>query len=99
MLEAQASGLPVIAVAAGGPAELIEDGRSGVLCRPRIDELASAVTALAGSPAARQRLARGGLRAVAGRSWETSLARLGTGWHGALALTARRADVAAAPPA
>ena len=29
VLEAQASGLPVVAVAAGGPAELVEDGRSG----------------------------------------------------------------------
>ncbi len=99
VLEAQASGLPVVAVAAGGPAELIEHGRSGVLCRPQIDDLASAVTALAGSPAARQRLARGGLLAVADRSWEASLARLGRGWDGALALEARHADVAAAPPA
>ena len=32
VLEAQASGLPVVAVAAGGLAELIEDARSGVLC-------------------------------------------------------------------
>ncbi|MGZ8647932.1 MAG: glycosyltransferase, partial [Solirubrobacteraceae bacterium] len=99
VLEAQASGLPVVAIAAGGPAELVEDGRSGVLCPPRIDELASAVTRLAASPAARRRLARGGLVAVADRSWEASLARLGAGWHGALVVTPQRADVAATRPA
>jgi glycosyltransferase involved in cell wall biosynthesis/predicted metal-dependent phosphoesterase TrpH len=95
ILEAQASGLPVVAVAAGGPAELVADGRSGVLCPPRAEALASAVTALASSRPVRDRLARGGLAAVADRSWDASLARLAAGWHRALASEADAVAAAA----
>ena len=84
VLEAQASGLPVVAAAAGGPAELIEDGRSGLLCPPRAEALGGAVAGLAGSRAMRERLARGGLAAVRDRTWEASLARLADGWRRAL---------------
>ena len=99
ILEAQASGLPVVAVAAGGPAELIADGRSGVLCPPSVDALAGALAKLAGSRAARERLARGGLAAVADRSWEASLARLAAGWQRALAVRAQPTPAVAVPPA
>jgi glycosyltransferase involved in cell wall biosynthesis len=74
----------VVAVAAGGPAELIADGRSGVLCPARVEALASAVASLGASRAARERLARGGFAAVADRSWDASLARLAAGWRRAL---------------
>jgi glycosyltransferase involved in cell wall biosynthesis len=85
ILEAQASGLPVVAVAEGGPTELISDGRSGVLCPPDAEALASAVCGLAGSRGARDRLARGGLAAVSERTWDAALGRLAAGWHRALA--------------
>jgi len=85
LLEAQASGLPVIAVDAGGPSELIANGRSGLLCPPRPSALADAVTGLAASRAARERLARGGLSAVRERTWESALGALAAGWRRGLA--------------
>ena len=85
VLEAQASGLPVVAVDAGGPSELIASGRSGVLCPPRTSALADALAGLAAHPGSMRRLSAGGLAAVRGRTWEASLAALGAGWRRALA--------------
>jgi glycosyltransferase involved in cell wall biosynthesis len=85
LLEAQASGLPVVAVGAGGPSELIEPGRSGVLCPPDADAIGAAVAYLARAVEARTRLARGGLAAVRDRTWDAALGRLAEGWRRALA--------------
>ena len=93
MLEAQASGLPVIAVDAGGPPSLVRDGVSGLLRPPEADALAGAVLELAAAPVWRDRLARGGLAATRGRTWERALGRLAAGYGRALAdgAEARRA--------
>jgi glycosyltransferase involved in cell wall biosynthesis/predicted metal-dependent phosphoesterase TrpH len=92
LLEAQASGLPVVAVRAGGPAELIDSGRSGLLCPPDAEAIGAVVASLARDSRARARLARGGLTSVRDRTWDAALGRLADGWRGALA--ARHADVA-----
>ncbi len=76
VLEAQASGLPVVAVAEGGPLSLIEDRVSGLLCPAEPDALAGAVLELADQPLLRRRLARAGLAAVGERTWERALERL-----------------------
>jgi glycosyltransferase involved in cell wall biosynthesis/predicted metal-dependent phosphoesterase TrpH len=80
LLEAQASGLPVVAVAEGGPRSLIEDGRTGRLCPPEARALATAVCELASSPVLRRRLAEGGLAAVRARTWERALGQLAAGY-------------------
>jgi glycosyltransferase involved in cell wall biosynthesis len=81
ILEAQASGLPVVAVAEGGPLSLIENRVSGLLCAPDARALANAVLELADSPPLRQRLARAGLAAVRERTWERALERLAAGYR------------------
>jgi glycosyltransferase involved in cell wall biosynthesis len=86
ILEAQASGLPVLAVDAGGPRELIAHGRSGWLCPPDADALADALIELADHSALRARLSDGGLDAVRDRSWTAALRQLADGYTRALAL-------------
>jgi len=84
ILEAQASGLAVVAAAAGGPLSLIEDRVSGILREPDAYELADAVIELAAHPRLRARLARGGLESVAMRTWERAFARLAAAYRRAL---------------
>ncbi len=92
ILEAQASGLPVIAVAEGGPLSLIEHRTSGLLCEARADALAGAVLELAGSPVLRERLSAAGLAAVRTRTWERALERLAGGYRRVLAQDVADAD-------
>jgi glycosyltransferase involved in cell wall biosynthesis len=61
ILEGMARGVPVVAVNSGGPADFVEDGRTGVLARSGEPEaLADAVEALLVAPDLRDRLGRAG---------------------------------------
>ena len=84
LLEAQASGLAVVAVAEGGPTSLVSDGLTGRLRAPDAAALADVVNELADQPLQRERLARTALQAVGERTWERSLQRLADGYRRAL---------------
>lgn len=57
VLEAMALGKPVVATRSGGPEEIIEHGRTGMLVEPGNDRaLAAAIVAIVGDPARRREL-------------------------------------------
>jgi glycosyltransferase involved in cell wall biosynthesis len=90
LLEAQASGLPVVAVAEGGPCSIVDDGVTGLLRGPDAEQLAGAVVTLAAQPELRARLAAAARVAVAERTWDRALQRLGDGYRRALGGAAAR---------
>jgi phosphatidylinositol alpha 1,6-mannosyltransferase len=66
--EAMASGVPVLAPNAGGPRDLVQHGKTGLLLDDLRTDLRPAVNALT-DPALRARFAAAGRRAVLGRTW------------------------------
>ena len=73
VIEAQASGLPVIVSDQKGPQELIEQGVTGLITRGLdAEDLASAIARLAKDPALRARISEAARRAVETRSWATA---------------------------
>jgi glycosyltransferase involved in cell wall biosynthesis/predicted metal-dependent phosphoesterase TrpH len=92
IIEAQASGLPVVAVDAGGPASLIRDGQTGLLCPPEPDAIAAGVLRLAGSPRLRRRLARLALSEARALTPERALEQLADGYSHALEWAGAGAD-------
>ena len=65
IIEAMASGLPVIATKTGGIPEIIQHGKTGLLVRQRNSkELAKTITALLANPNLRRKIAKNGRRVV-----------------------------------
>jgi glycosyltransferase involved in cell wall biosynthesis/predicted metal-dependent phosphoesterase TrpH len=87
VLEAGASGVPVVAVAEGGPASLVENRHTGMLCQPDPDHIAGTVLQLAASPLLRRHLGASAVRAARARSWEQSMGQLADGYRRTLAAT------------
>jgi glycosyltransferase involved in cell wall biosynthesis/predicted metal-dependent phosphoesterase TrpH len=80
LVEAGASGLPVIAVDEGGPSSIVVDGETGRLCEPEPAMLAAAILQLADSPAWRAKLGRQGREAARALTWEASMMQLAEGY-------------------
>jgi glycosyltransferase involved in cell wall biosynthesis/predicted metal-dependent phosphoesterase TrpH len=80
LVEAGASGLPVVAVDEGGPSSIVLDGETGRLCEPNAAMLAAALLQLADSPAWRAKLGRQGREAALARTWEASMSQLADGY-------------------
>jgi phosphatidylinositol alpha 1,6-mannosyltransferase len=71
--EAQASGVPVVAPAVGGPRFLIADGENGRLIQPEDSTgFVEAVTELLSTPRVAARMGEAGRRSVLNKSWKAN---------------------------
>src|SRR5690606_5544934 len=88
LLEAQALGVPAVAVAEGGPLEIIEHGESGWLVPSgEPGALAEGIAAVLDDPALARRLSAGGRRSYEPRfTAEASVARVAEAMRSVVAL-------------
>jgi glycosyltransferase involved in cell wall biosynthesis len=97
LLEAAASGLPVIAAAAGGALELVDHAETGLLVPPDDPAaLANAVRSLARHPQRRATLAAAARTTALERTWQSSLAELSAAYELVLRRSAHRSTLVAA---
>jgi glycosyltransferase involved in cell wall biosynthesis len=76
-LEAMQAGVPLVASAVGGLADIVEDGNAGLLVPPGDpDALARAITRLLADPAARATMSAAGRRAAEGYAAELVVPRI-----------------------
>ena len=80
IVEAQSSGLPVIVSDEGGPRELVEHGKTGLITRGLdLDELCAAVERLLKDELLRAALSANGRKAVDARGWDQAFPRFWAG--------------------
>jgi glycosyltransferase involved in cell wall biosynthesis/predicted metal-dependent phosphoesterase TrpH len=96
LLEAAASGLPVVAAAAGGARDLVSDGENGLLVPPDdVGAFAAALVELLQSPASRAVYAAAARSSAVGRSWEAAIAQLSASYGRVVGIAEPRVSVAA----
>lgn len=77
VLEAMASGLPVVTARSGGPLDIIKEGETGLMFAPdNQDELVTAVQRLIQNPDLAQKIGRAARAYAESRSWEQVLDKL-----------------------
>jgi phosphatidylinositol alpha 1,6-mannosyltransferase len=75
--EAQASGVPVIAPNVGGPSQLIQSGKTGLLVDPANPTgYRQALSELLSEPAVLREISKEAVQSVQGRSWSSNNAKL-----------------------
>lgn len=89
VLEAMASGLPVVVPDSGGVTDMAIPGQTGLRCQPTPDSFAQAVLLLRDNPALRRRLATGARRYAESRPWEAMMALLERHYSRAVRLNMR----------
>lgn len=76
ILEAQASGLPVVVSDSGGPKELVMDKANGLITKSHdVEDLTDAIRTLVTNRALRQRMASAARESVTDRSWPRAFAK------------------------
>jgi glycosyltransferase involved in cell wall biosynthesis len=76
ILEAQASGLPVVVSASGGPKELVVDKQNGLITRSHdVEDFTRAIRELVTNRALRERMANSARDSVVDRSWPRAFAK------------------------
>src|SRR5205823_9309747 len=76
ILEAQASGLPVVVSDSGGPKELVEDNANGLITKSHdVEDFTRAIRALVADSALRERMGRFARQSVIDRSWPSAFGK------------------------
>jgi glycosyltransferase involved in cell wall biosynthesis len=76
ILEAQASGLPVVVSDSGGPKELVEENGNGLITKSHdVEDFARAIRVLVTNSALRKQMSRSARTSVTDRSWPSAFRR------------------------
>lgn len=89
VLEAMASGLPVVVPNQGGVTDMALPDQTGIQCEVTADSFEEAVRTLQDNPALRHKLAAGARQYAAARPWEAIMAQLEGYYSEAIALNQR----------